>query len=115
LVRAKETLTSWQAAVASCVLCVFITSNASADIGPLAVFPVAAAACIQLLLALVLIAPSRMTGARKQAFLIFFGILAIPWIATLTTTADSLYHFVPLSIAILAAFAAMYWRVARQK
>ncbi len=110
---AKGNPTSWLARGASGALCASITSNASADIGPLAVVPVAAAAFVQLVFALILIAPSRMTGARKQAFLVFFAVLAIPWIATLTTTADSLYHFVPLSVAILVAFAFMYWRAAR--
>jgi hypothetical protein len=113
--RAKRNLNSWQGTVASSVLCILMTSNASADIGPVAVVAVAAAACIQLLLAFVLVAPSRMAGARRQVSLVFFGILAIPWFATLTTTADSLYHFIPLSVAILAAFVVMYWRAARQK
>jgi hypothetical protein len=89
-------------------------SDARADIGPLAAVPVVGAACIQLLLAVILIVPRRMKGARRPALLWFFGILVIPWIFTLMTTTDSLRHFVPLLIAIIAAFAFMYWRAARR-
>lgn len=111
--RAKENITSWPTTAASCVLFAGITSNASADVGPVAIVAVAVAAIFQLLLALILIAPSRMAGARRKVFMVFFGILAIPWIATLMTTADSLYHFMPLSVAMLVAFAVMYWRAGR--
>jgi hypothetical protein len=101
--------------IGCCVLCSLVASDALADMGPLVLVPVVSAALLQLVFGLVLIAPQRERGARKSTFGTFIGLLAIPWIGTLVTPTDSLYHFVPLFISIVAAFVVLYWRSARQR
>ena len=100
--------------IACCVLGLSSASDAWADMGPLAIVPVVGALLLQIVLAAILIAPSRTRGVRRRRVVIFCLVLGIPWLGTLMTPADSLYHFVPLLIAILVIFGLMFYRDARQ-
>lgn len=100
--------------IACCVLGVSYSSDAWADMGPLASVAVAGALFLQIVLAVVLVAPSRTRGVRGRRVLVFCLTVSIPWLFTLMTPADSLYHFVPLLIAILVIFGFMFYQDAQR-
>jgi hypothetical protein len=100
--------------IACCVLSLSCCSDAWADMGPLAIVPVVGALLLQIVLAVILIAPSRTRGVRRRRVVVFCLMLGIPWLGTLMTPADSFYHFVPLLIAMLVIFGLMFYRDARQ-
>jgi hypothetical protein len=99
--------------VACCALGLSCSSNAWADMGPFTIVPVVGALLLQIVLAVILIAPSRTRGVRRRRVVIFCLMLGIPWLGTLMTPADSLYHFVPLLIATFVIFGLMFYRDAR--
>lgn len=100
--------------IVCCAAYTLVVSDAWADMGPLVVVPIVGAILLQILLGAFLIIPARERGTRKKTFLIFTAVLAAPWIGTLATPADSLYHFVPLLVSIVAASIIFYWRRAIQ-